>query len=163
VDQKLLTKDDTMNLTTRRSDVWDPLKELNELQNRFNTVFGRTSLRQGNTEEALALADWAPAVDISEDDKEFVIKAELPGIKREEVKVTVEDGVLSISGERKTEKEEKNKKLHRVERSYGSFLRSFSLPEGADASKVNAEFADGVLSVRLAKTPKSQPKTIEVK
>jgi HSP20 family protein len=133
------------------------------LQNRFNTVFGRTSLRQGNTEEALALADWAPAVDISEDDKEFVIKAELPGIKREEVKVTVEDGVLSISGERKTEKEEKNKKLHRVERSYGSFLRSFSLPEGADASKVNAEFADGVLSVRLAKTPKSQPKTIEVK
>jgi HSP20 family protein len=162
VDQKLL-KDDTMNLTTRRSDVWDPLKELNELQNRFNTVFGRTSLRQGNTEEALALADWAPAVDISEDDKEFVIKAELPGIKREEVKVTVEDGVLSISGERKTEKEEKNKKLHRVERSYGSFLRSFSLPEGADASKVNAEFADGVLSVRLAKTPKSQPKTIEVK
>ena len=152
-----------MNLTTRRSDVWDPLKELNELQNRFNTIFGRTSLRQGNREEALALADWAPAVDISEDDKEFVIKAELPGLKREEVKVTVEDGVLSISGERKTEKEEKNKKFHRVERSYGSFLRSFSLPEGADPTKVNAEFADGVLNVHLAKTPKAQPNTIEVK
>ena len=152
-----------MNLTTRRSDVWDPLKELNELQNRFNTIFGRTSLRQGNREEALALADWAPAVDISEDDKEFVIKAELPGLKRDEVKVTVEDGVLSISGERKTEKEEKNKKFHRVERSYGSFLRSFSLPEGADATQVNAEFADGVLNVHLAKTPKAQPKTIEVK
>lgn len=152
-----------MNLTTRRTDVWDPLKELNELQNRFNTIFGRTSLRPGNREEALALADWAPAVDISEDDKEFVIKAELPGLKRDEVKVTVEDGVLSISGERKTEKEEKNKKFHRVERSYGSFLRSFSLPEGADATKVNAEFADGVLNVHLAKTPKAQPKTIEVK
>ena len=152
-----------MNLTTRRLDAWDPLKELSELQNRFNTIFGRTSLRQGNREEALALADWAPAVDISEDDKEFVIKAELPGLKRDEVKVTVEDGVLSISGERKTEKEEKNKKFHRVERSYGSFLRSFSLPEGADATQVNAEFADGVLNVHLAKTPKAQPKTIEVK
>ena len=152
-----------MQLITRRPTVWDPLQELNELQNRFNTLFGRTALRPSNGEESLALAEWAPVVDISEDDKEFVIKAELPGLKREEVKVTVEDGVLSISGERKTEKEEKNKKFHRVERSYGSFLRSFTLPDGADATKVNAEFADGVLNVRLAKTPKAQPKTIEVK
>ena len=152
-----------MQLMNRRTNVWDPIQELNELQNRFNTLFGRTALRPGNGEEALALADWAPVVDISEDDKEFVIKAELPGLKRDEVKVTVEDGVLSISGERKTEKEEKNRKFHRVERSYGSFLRSFTLPEGADATKVNAEFTDGVLNVRLAKTPKAQPKTIEVK
>lgn len=152
-----------MQLITRRTNVWDPMQELNELQNRFNTLFGRTALRAGNGEESLALADWAPVVDISEDDKEFLIKAELPGLKREEVKVTVEDGVLSISGERKTEKEEKNKKFHRVERSYGSFLRSFTLPEGADATKVNAEFTEGVLNVRLAKTPKAQPKTIEVK
>jgi HSP20 family protein len=153
-----------MNLmTTRRPNVWDPLQELNDLQNRFNSLFGRTALRPGTGEETLAVADWAPAVDITEDDTEFVIKAELPGLKREEVKVTVEEGVLSISGERKTEKEEKNKKFHRVERSYGSFLRSFSLPEGADAAKVNAEFSDGVLNVHLGKTPKAQPKTIEVK
>lgn len=152
-----------MQLITRRGNVWDPMQELNELQNRFKTLLGRTSLRPGNGEESLALADWAPVVDISEDDREFLIKAELPGLKREEVKVTVEDGVLSISGERKTEKEEKNKKFHRVERSYGSFLRSFSLPDGADATKVNAEFGDGVLNVHLAKTPKAQPKTIEVK
>jgi HSP20 family protein len=152
-----------MQLITRRTNVWDPIQELNELQNRFNTLFGRTALRPKNSEESLAVADWAPVVDISEDDKEFVIRAELPGLKREEVKVTVEDGVLSITGERKTEKEEKNKKFHRVERSYGSFLRSFTLPEGADATKVNAEFNDGVLNVRLAKTPKAQPKTIEVK
>ncbi len=152
-----------MQLMNRRTNVWDPIQELNELQNRFNTLFGRTALRPGNGEEALALADWAPVVDISEDDKEFIIKAELPGLKRDEVKVTVEDGVLSIAGERKSEKEEKNKKFHRVERSYGSFLRSFTLPEGADATKVNAEFTDGVLNVRLAKTPKAQPKTIEVK
>jgi HSP20 family protein len=152
-----------MQLITRRANAWDPVQELNELQNRFHTLFGRTALRTNNGEEALALADWAPAVDITEDDKEFVIKAELAGLKREEVKVTVEDGVLSISGERQTEKEEKNKKLHRVERSYGSFLRSFTLPEVADATKVNAEFSDGVLNVRVAKTPKAQPKTIEVK
>ena len=152
-----------MQLITRRTNVWDPIQELNELQNRLSNLFGRTSLRPGNGEESLAPADWAPAVDISEDDKEFLIKAELPGLKREDVKVTVEDGVLCISGERKTEKEEKNKKFHRVERSYGSFFRSFTLPEGADATKVNAEFTDGVLNVRLAKTPKAQPKTIEVK
>lgn len=152
-----------MKLITRGTNVWDPIPELNELQNRFNTLFGRTALRPGNGEEALGLADWAPAVDISEDDKEFVIKAELPGLKREEVKVTIEEGVLSITGERKSEKEEKNKKFHRVERSYGSFLRSFTLPDGADATKVNAEFSDGMLNVRLAKTPKAQPKTIEVK
>jgi HSP20 family protein len=152
-----------MQLITRKTNVWDPVRELNELQNRFQSLFGRTALRAGNGEEALSLADWAPVVDISEDDKEFTIKAELPGLKREDVKVTVEDGVLAISGERKTEKEEKNKKFHRVERSYGSFLRSFTLPEGADATKVNAEFSDGVLNVRLAKTPKAQPKSIEIK
>ena len=152
-----------MKLVNRGMRVWDPVQELNELQNRINNAFGRAALRPGNAEETLAVADWAPAVDISEDDKEFVVKAELPGLKREEVKVTVEDGVLSISGERKTEKEEKNKKFHRVERSYGSFLRSFTLPEGADATRVNADFNDVVLNVHLAKTAKAQPKTIEVK
>ena len=152
-----------MQLITRRTNVWDPVQELNALQNRLSSLFGRTTLRPSKGEESLALADWAPVVDISEDDKEFAIKAELPGLKREEVKVTVEDGVLSISGERKTEKEEKNKQFHRMERSYGSFLRSFTLPEGADATKVNAEFSDGVLHVHLAKAPKTQPKTIEIK
>lgn len=150
-----------MNLVTRKS--WDPFQELNELQNRLTTLFGRTALRPGNGEEAITIADWAPAVDISEDDKEYMVKAELPGLKREEVKVTVEDGVLSISGERKVEKEEKGKKYHRVERSYGSFVRSFTLPEGCDTSKVNAEFKEGVLNVHLAKSPKVQPRPIEIK
>lgn len=151
-----------MKLITRRN-VWDPIQELNDLQNRVNSILGRTLLRPENSEESLTLADWAPVVDITEDEKEFVIKAELPGLKREEVKVTLEEGVLSISGERKTEKEEKNKKFHRVERSYGSFLRSFTLPEGADASKVKAEFTDGVLNVHVGKAPKAEPKTVEVK
>lgn len=152
-----------MNLMTRKTNVWDPFQELNELQNRLTTLFGRTPLRPGNGEEAITLADWAPVVDISEDDKEYVVKAELPGLKREEVKVTVEDGVLSISGERKAEKEEKTRKYHRIERSHGSFLRSFTLPEGCDPAQVNAEFKDGVLNVHLAKSPKAQPKAIEIK
>ena len=152
-----------MNLVTRRGSVGHPFQELNELQNRLHTLFGLTALRPGNGEENMAIADWAPVVDIGEDEKEFLIKAELPGLKREEVKVTVEDGVLSISGERKAEKEEKTKKYHRVERSYGSFLRSFTLPEGCDPAKVNAEFKEGVLNVHLAKSPKAQPKAIEIK
>ena len=151
-----------MNLVTRKN-VWDPFAEFHELQNRLTTLFGRAALRPGGGEDAVTVADWAPAVDISEDDKEFLVKAELPGLKREEVKVTVENGVLSIAGERKSEKEEKDKRYHRVERSYGSFVRSFTLPEGVDTGKVTAEFKDGVLHLRLAKGPKSQPKCIEIK
>lgn len=150
-------------LPTRRGNVWDPFQELNELQNRLTTLFGRTAVHPVSGEESITTAEWAPVVDITEDEKEFAVKAELPGLKREEVNVSVQDGVLSITGERKVEKEEKNKKYHRVERSYGSFLRSFSLPETADASKVVAEFKDGVLNIRLPKSPKAQPKTIEIK
>ena len=143
---------------------WNPAQELSELQNRWASFFGRSALQTPNgKEEAITLAEWAPVVDITEDEKEFLIKAELPGLKKEEVKVTVEDGVLSISGERKAEKEEKTKKLHRIERSYGSFLRSFTLPDGADATKVDAEFKDGLLSVRVPKTEKTKPKPVPIK
>ena len=106
---------------------------------------------------------WAPLVDITEDDKEYLIKVELPEIKKEDVKVTVENGTLTISGERKFEKEEKDKKYHRVERAYGSFVRSFVLPEGTDGSKVSAEFRDGVLKLHLPKSEQAKPKSIEVK
>jgi HSP20 family protein len=91
------------------------------------------------------------------------LKAELPGMKKEEVKLTVEGGTLSISGERKAEKEEKDKKYHRMERSYGAFQRSFTLPEGALAEKISAEFKDGVLLVHLPKGETAKPKAIEVK
>jgi HSP20 family protein len=93
---------------------------------------------------------------------DFLIKTELPEIKKEDVKVAVENGLLTIVGERKFEKEE-NKKYHRVERAYGRFVRSFVLPDGADAEKVNAEFKDGVLKVHLPKSEKTKPKQIEVK
>jgi HSP20 family protein len=111
----------------------------------------------------MRVAEWAPAVDITEDEKEYVVTADLPEIKREDVKVTVENGILTFSGERKFEKEEKGKKYHRIERSYGSFLRSFDLPDDADSEKVDAKFCDGTLKVHVAKSPKAQPKQIEIK
>ena len=109
------------------------------------------------------MTDWSPQVDIIEDEKEYLIKADLPEMKKDDVKVTMENGVLCISGERKTEKEEKNKKYHRIERSFGSFERAFTLPEDADANKIAADFKDGVLRVHLPKSPAAKPKPIEVK
>jgi len=111
----------------------------------------------------MAVAQWAPLVDIIEDDKEYLIKVDLPEVKKEDVKITVQEGVLVITGERKIEKEEKGKRYHRLERAYGSFARSFTLPDDSDGSKVNAEFKDGVLKVHLAKSEKAKPKQIEVK
>ena len=143
---------------------WDPFRELDELQTRLSTMFGRAPVKKdGGKQEALTVAEWAPLVDIVEDDKEYLIKAEIPGIKKEEIKVGVQDDVLTISGERKYEKEEKDKKFHRVERAYGSFARSFTLPEDSDGDKINAEFKDGILNVRLPKTAKVKPKHVEVK
>ena len=149
-----------MNAVTR----WDPFRELDELQNRLSPLFGRAPLRRnGDKDEAITVAEWAPLVDIVEDDNEYLIKAELPEVKKEDVKVTVQDDVLTISGERTFEKEEKGRKYHRMERAYGSFARSFTLPEDADGEKVAAEFKNGVLKVHLPKSEKAKPKSIEVK
>ena len=143
---------------------WDPLRELDDLQTRLSSLFGRAPVRKdGDKQETLRVAEWAPLVDITEDEKEYLIKAELPEVKKEEVKVSVQNDVLSISGERKYEKEEKNKKYHRVERAYGSFARTFTIPEDADADQVSGEFKDGVLTVHLPKSEKTKPKSIEVK
>ncbi len=143
---------------------WNPFRELDEMNNRLARFFGGTPVRErGDGREDITVAAWAPLVDIIEDDKEYLIKAELPEVKKDEVKVTVENGVLSITGERKFEKEEKGKKYHRVERAYGSFVRTFALPDDADANTVSAEFKDGVLKVHLAKCESAKPKQIEVK
>jgi HSP20 family protein len=140
---------------------WEPVREMEDFQNRLSTLFGRP-LRRGNGREEITLPDWTPLADITEDEKEYLIKAELPEMKKEDVKVTVENGVLTISGERKFEKEEKKRKYHRVERGYGTFLRSFTLPDDADASKVKAEFKNGLLTVRVPKSEHAKPKQIEV-
>jgi HSP20 family protein len=141
---------------------WVPFRELEEVSDRLNRMFPRPATRT-NGKETMIVADWTPTVDISETDGEYQIKAEIPDVKKEDVKVTLEDGVLTIQGERKQEKEEKGKKYHRVERSYGSFVRSFSLPDVIDEEKVKAEFKDGVLSLHLPKSEKAKPKAIEVK
>ncbi|WP_455241827.1 Hsp20/alpha crystallin family protein [Petrachloros mirabilis] len=143
---------------------WSPLKELEEMEKRLSTLFGRAPVpTAGDKKEAIAVAEWSPLVDITEDEKEYLVKAELPEMKKEEIKINVHDDVLSISGERKYEKEEKGKKYHRVERAYGSFMRSFTLPEDADGSKVSAEYKDGVLRVHLPKSEKAKPKAVEIK
>lgn len=102
-------------------------------------------------------------MDIQEGEQEYHITAELPGLKKEDVKITLQDGVLTLQGERKQEKEEKGKRFHRVERAYGSFVRSFTLPDVVDEAKVSAEFKEGELHIYLPKTEKAKPKAIEVK
>lgn len=142
---------------------WDPFKELDELQGRLSTLFGRAPFRKdGEREEKMTLVDWAPLVDVIENEKEYLIKAELPDIKKEEVKITVQDDVLTISGERSQEKEEKGKRFHRIERAYGSFSRRFTLPEDADPAKVTADFKHGILAVHITKSERAKPKSIEV-
>jgi len=142
---------------------WDPFKELEEISNRFNHMFSRLPEYRSMNREALTVADWVPAVNISEDEKEYVIKAELPEVDKKDVKISLEDGVLSIQGERTKEKEEKGKKFHRIESSYGSFFRSFTLPENIAEDKLTADFKDGILLIHLPKTEKPKPKAIEVK
>src|SRR5574341_446185 len=141
---------------------WDPFRELEEVSDRLNRMFARPATRT-NGKETMTVADWTPTVDISETDGEYQIKAEIPDVKKEDVKVTVEDGVLTIQGERKQEKEEKGKRYHRIERSYGSFMRSFELPENVDSAKAKAEFKDGLLTLSLPKTEKAKSKSLEIK
>ncbi len=140
---------------------WDPFRELNEFSNRLGAFFGQTPA--GRREEGGTPAEWSPSVDIVEDDKEFLVKAELPEVKKEDVHVNVQNNVLTIQGERSFQKEEKGKRYHRRERGYGAFTRSFTLPEGTDASKVKAEYKDGLLKVHLPKSEEAKPKQIEVR
>jgi HSP20 family protein len=141
---------------------WDPIREMEEVSNRLNRIFRRTPAANEGGRELLTVADWSPTADITESDNAYLIKAEIPGVKKEDVKVTIQDGMLTVLGERKLEKEEKGMKFHRIERSYGSFLRSFQLPDDADENSVKAEFKDGLLNVTVAKTTKAKSQAINV-
>ena len=144
----------------------NPFREVDDMQRHVNSWLDWDPFRRDSLipeEGDITASEWTPVVDIVEDDKEYLIKAELPEVKKADVKVTVEEGTLMISGERKEEKEEKGRKYHRVERFHGTFERSFAIPEDADPSKVNAEFKDGLLQVHLAKGEKPKPKEIDVK
>jgi HSP20 family protein len=144
---------------------WNQLREM-EAQNHFNRLLGEfpNTNRMGPGEtHSLTVADWSPDVDISEDDHGYLLKADLPEMKKDDVRVTVEEGILSVSGERKSEKTDQKRKFHRIERSFGNFRRSFTLPEDTDSSKVTADFRDGVLKVHLPTTAKPRSKAFEVK
>lgn len=140
---------------------WDPFRELEDMQRRFlGGAFGK-DYNFGN--EALQRTEWAPAVDIAETPEAYTLHAELPSMKKEDIKLTVEDGVLTLTGERKLEREEKNKTYHRVERSYGRFQRSFTLPTAVDETKVAASYDNGVLNVLIPKAAPPPPKMKEIK
>jgi HSP20 family protein len=143
--------------------IWNPLRDLDDLQHRLSSFFRHTPIGNGReAEDKPVMAQWCPVVDILEDDREYIIKAELPEMKKEDVKVSVTDRVLSISGERQQQREEKGKRQHRMERSYGSFFRSFTLPEAADEQKIDASYHEGVLTIHLPKNPQMEPKALEV-
>lgn len=144
---------------------WDAFAEMREMAERLDRYFGRPMLarRAAPGKENLTVPDWAPAVDVVETPQEYLIKVELPEVGKDDVKLFVEGGVLCIEGERKREKEEKDKRYHRVERPSGCFFRSFTLPDDVDEQKLRADFKDGVLGVHLPKSEKGKPRAIEVK
>jgi HSP20 family protein len=142
---------------------WDPFRELEEVSSRLNRFFGQPAVRRGAEDESAFFADWAPAVDVQETETEYLVKADLPEVKKEDVKVDIKEGILSVEGERRQEKEEKGKKFHRIERSYGKFVRRLAVPTDVDEQKVGAEFKDGVLQVHLPKTAAAKPRAIDIK
>jgi len=140
----------------------DPFKELSAIHERMNQLFDETFLPARGSEAAPAAAMWSPTVDIYESGEDIVVKAEIPGIDRDDVAVEVKDGILTLRGERKFEKEENEENYHRIERSYGTFVRSFALPSSVDAEKVRAALKDGVLEVRLSKKEQAKPRKVQV-
>ncbi len=137
---------------------WDPFREVQALQNRVNSLFRDLS----GESDPLAAASFAPPVDIYEDEKKVVLKLEVPGVDEKDLDVHVENHTLTVKGERKMEKEEKEENFHRIERRYGSFFRAFTLPSTVDAENIKAEYRNGVLKLDLAKKPEAQPKQIKV-
>ena len=135
--------------------IWNPIHEMDELfHNRLASVLGG---------EGLQSVAWSPVVDIEESGEAYTIRAELPGLSKEKVKVTVENGVLTLSGERDLERRVETKTFHRVERSHGTFTRSFTLPDDVDSESVAANFKDGLLEIQIAKREEAMPKSIEVR
>ncbi len=139
---------------------WNPIREIENLQNRvFNAL--APSVSNGGSESENQ--PWAPLVDIVEDPTEYIITTELPQVRKEDVKITLENGRLTVSGERKPTGQKEGRKVHRMERPYGTFFRTFALPNDSDPGKVNASFNDGVLQIQVPKHEKALPRQIEVK
>lgn len=141
-----------MNLTR-----FDPFRELEEMSARLGSLLG-PRLRP----DFEAFGDWSPAVDVQETETEYLIKADLPDMTREQVKVGIEEGVLTLEGERKQEKEETTKKYHRLERAYGKFVRRLTVPSDVDEARVTAEFKSGVLHVHMPKSKAARPRSVTI-
>jgi HSP20 family protein len=137
---------------------WDPFREVMALQNRVNSLF--REMNEGDS--PLTTASFVPAVDIYEDPKKVVLKLEVPGIEEKDLDVRVENNTLTVKGERKFDKEEKEENFHRIERRYGTFFRSFTLPNTVDSEHINAGYTNGILRLELNKKPEAQPKQIKV-
>ncbi len=140
---------------------WEPFSNLLTAQRDFDRLF-KEAFNPFVSEGDISTRTWAPPVDIYENENDIVLKAELPGIEPKDVEVKVEDNTLYLKGERKFEKEVKNESYHRVERSYGSFARSFSLPNSISTDKVKAEFKDGLLTLTLPKREEAKPRTVKI-
>ncbi len=146
----------TRDLPTFPSDVMNMQREINRM---FDSFF-RGGLAEDDT---FAASDWTPAVDIAEHENEYFVKLELPGVSKDDVKITMQDNILTVRGEKKKERENKGSGFHRVERSYGAFQRNFTLPSTVKADKIDASYADGILTIILPKAEEAKPKQIEVK
>jgi HSP20 family protein len=149
-----------MTLLTR----WEPLREFSAMQDRINRMsrLFRESYSPEGPEEALTTTSFAPPVDIYEDEHNITLKLEAPGIDEKDIDVRIDNNTLTVHGERKIEKEEKEENFRRIERQYGSFTRSFTLPSSVDVSQVSADYAQGVLNIKLAKKAEGKPKQIKV-
>jgi HSP20 family protein len=151
-------------LAKKQDKNWDPFAELRELTERINRAFGSDlSFARPGEGQTLANIDWQPSVNVSETDKAYMIRADLPDVKKEDIKVSCEKGMLTIEGERKHQKTEDNERFHRVESSYGRFMRRFSLPDDADESAIEAAHGDGGLSLRIPKAKNKAPAARQVK
>jgi len=147
-----------MTILTR----WDPFREFNTLQDRMNRLFRESYNNEAGRDDSLTTSSFAPAVDVYEDEHNVTLKIEVPGIDEKDIDVRIENNTLAVHGERKFEKEEKEENFRRVERQYGSFTRSFTLPSTVDPEQVTATYDKGVLKIKLAKKAEAKPKQIKV-
>jgi HSP20 family protein len=138
---------------------WDPFRELESFSNRLNRFFNQPT--PGSSDDA-TFADWSPAVDFEESDREYLVKADVPDVQKGDIKIGIDNGVLSVEGERQQTKEEKTKKFHRIERAYGSFVRRLVLPTDVDQQHVTAELSNGVLRIHLPKSASAAPRAVQV-
>jgi HSP20 family protein len=146
----------------RPRDEWDPFSWLSDFREEMDRLFARSLVPRGASESALLRERWSPSVDVSEDKKEVVVKADLPGMKKDEIDISVRGDLLTLKGEKKEETEVKEKNYHRIERSYGSFYREVLLPCSVDQGKIKASYKDGVLEVKLPKKEEEKGKKIQI-